>query len=105
MINCNILKYNFYFQFDQLLLRFHNRLIYQPPRNTPHIRYSLPKLLNHPHEHQILNRVNPADPNGSQLFITTDPGGNAAHPYKFNGNGGDFNNFRNAVAKWIADEN
>src|SRR5262249_29380738 len=32
---------------------------------------------------QVSNRVNPADPPSSQLFITTDPGGNAAHPYKF----------------------
>jgi len=54
---------------------------------------------------QIKNRVNPADPPASQLFITTDPGGNAAHPFKFGGNADTFNNFRNSVSTWIAAEN
>ncbi len=53
---------------------------------------------------QILNRVNPADPPTSQLFITTDPGGNAAHPYKFGGSATNFNNFKTSVSNWIAAE-
>jgi hypothetical protein len=54
---------------------------------------------------QIKNRVSPADPPSSQIFITTDPGGNAAHPFKFGGNADTFNNFRNSVSTWIAAEN
>lgn len=53
---------------------------------------------------QVKNRINPDDPPGSQLFITTDPGGNAAHPYKFGGDGGKFNAFRNQVSQWISAE-
>ncbi len=53
---------------------------------------------------QIKNRVNPNDPPASQLFITTDPGGNAAHPFKFGGNGGTFSTFRDNVSMWIAAE-
>lgn len=53
---------------------------------------------------QVKNRVNPADPPASQLFITTDPGGNAAHPYKFGGSANSFNNFKNAVSTWIQAE-
>lgn len=53
---------------------------------------------------QIKNRVTPADPPKSQIFITTDPGGNAAHPYKFGGNATTFNSFRNDVSLWIAAE-
>ncbi len=53
---------------------------------------------------QIKNRVNPNDPPASQLFITTDPNGNAAHPFKFGGNDGTFNNFRNSVSIWVAAE-
>jgi hypothetical protein len=53
---------------------------------------------------QIKNRVTPADPPNSQIFITTDPGGNAAHPYKFGGNVQNFTTFRNDVSVWIAAE-
>lgn len=53
---------------------------------------------------QIRNRVNPEDPPQSQLFITTDPNGNAAHPYKFNQNQGAFTTFKDAVSLWIAAE-
>lgn len=53
---------------------------------------------------QIRNRVNPDDPPSSQLFITTDPNGNAAHPYKFNQNQGAFTTFKDAVSIWIAAE-
>ncbi|TKD06587.1 hypothetical protein [Polyangium fumosum] len=53
---------------------------------------------------QIRNRVNPNDPPASQLFITTNPGGNAAHPFKFGGQGGAFNTFRDNVSIWIAAE-
>ncbi|MFO0755739.1 MAG: hypothetical protein U0359_04580 [Byssovorax sp.] len=53
---------------------------------------------------QVKNRVSPADPAKSQLFITTDPGGNAAHPYKFGGDGGKFNAFKDQVSTWITAE-
>lgn len=53
---------------------------------------------------QILNRVSTANPPQSQIFITTDPGGNAAHPYKFNQNQGAFDGFKNAVSVWITAE-
>ena len=53
---------------------------------------------------QVLNRVSLKDAAKSQLFITTNPGGNATHPYKFGGNQGAFNNFVNSVTKWIQQE-
>jgi hypothetical protein len=53
---------------------------------------------------QVKNRVNPGDPPSSQLFITTDPNGNAAHPYKFGGNDQNFSNFVTSVSKWIVAE-
>lgn len=53
---------------------------------------------------QVLNRVNPGDPPASQLFVTTNPNGNAAHPYKFGGNADTFNTFRNNLSTWIANE-
>lgn len=53
---------------------------------------------------QVRNRVNPGDPPASQIFVTTNPDGNAAHPYKFGGNAGTFDTFRNGVSNWIAAE-
>jgi len=53
---------------------------------------------------QVKNRVNPDNPSSSQLFVTTDPGGNAAHPFKFGGNAGAFNTFRDSVSIWVAAE-
>jgi hypothetical protein len=53
---------------------------------------------------QIKNRVDPAAPGQSQLFITTDPGGNAAHPYKFGGDNGKFDAFKQSVSTWISAE-
>jgi mono/diheme cytochrome c family protein len=53
---------------------------------------------------QIKNRVTPANATASQLFITTDPGGNAAHPFKFGGDGGKFNAFKQSVSQWISAE-
>ena len=53
---------------------------------------------------RILNRVDLNNPAQSQLFITTDPGGNASHPFKFGGNAGNFNNFRDSVSQWITAE-
>lgn len=50
---------------------------------------------------QVKNRVNLANPNASQLFVTTDPNGNAAHPFKFQGNQQNFQNFRAALTAWI----
>lgn len=53
---------------------------------------------------QIKNRVKPSDPAQSQLFVTTNPGGNAAHPYKFGGSDAKWQSFRTSVSKWIAVE-
>lgn len=53
---------------------------------------------------QVKNRVNFTTPNQSQIFLVTDPGGNASHPFKFGGNAGNWNNFRNAVTQWIESE-
>ncbi len=50
---------------------------------------------------QILNRVNLNNPNQSQIFLNTDPSGNAGHPFDFGGNQGAFDNFRQAVTTWI----
>lgn len=53
---------------------------------------------------QVKNRVSPGNVGSSQLFITTDPGGNAAHPFKFGGDGGKFNAFKQSVSQWISAE-
>lgn len=53
---------------------------------------------------QILNRVDLNNPAQSQLFITTDPNGNASHPFKFGGNAGNHDNFVNSVSQWITAE-
>jgi len=53
---------------------------------------------------QIRNRINPASAQSSVLFITTDPGGNAAHPYKFLGSNNAFGSFRDSVSRWIEAE-
>jgi len=53
---------------------------------------------------QIKNRVSPNNAGSSQLFITTDPGGNAAHPYKFGGDNGKFDAFKQSVSQWISAE-
>jgi cytochrome c553 len=53
---------------------------------------------------QVRNRVNPSKPASSQIFVTTDPNGNAAHPYKFNGDVASYNNFRDAMSLWIMTE-
>lgn len=53
---------------------------------------------------QVRNRVDPNNPPSSQLFVTTDPGGNAAHPYKFGQNQNAFNGFEASVSIWIAAE-
>ncbi len=53
---------------------------------------------------QVKNRVNPGDAPASQIFVTTNPNGNAAHPYKFGGNADTFNNFRSGVSIWITAE-
>lgn len=54
---------------------------------------------------QIRNRVNVDNPAQSQIFITTDPGGAAAHPFKFGQNQATWNGFKDAVSVWIAAEN
>lgn len=53
---------------------------------------------------QIRNRVNPDNPDQSQIFITTDPSSAAAHQYKFGQDQNAFNGFKNSVSVWIAAE-
>lgn len=53
---------------------------------------------------QVMNRVNIENANGSQIFVVTEPGSGANHPYKFNGNAGNYNNFKTAVSVWITAE-
>ncbi len=53
---------------------------------------------------QVKNRVSPLDPASSQLFVTTDPGGNAAHPFKFGGSAAKFDAFKGSVSQWISAE-
>lgn len=53
---------------------------------------------------QIRNRVTPDSPPDSVLFITTDPVGNATHPYKFKGSTIAFDSFRQSITKWIEAE-
>ncbi len=53
---------------------------------------------------QVRNRIDPSDPAQSQIFVTTDPGGSATHPYKFNGNQGSFDGFKSALTPWITAE-
>ena len=53
---------------------------------------------------QIKNRISVDAPMKSQLFVTTDPNGNAAHPYKFGGSSTKFGDFRTAVSSWISTE-
>jgi hypothetical protein len=50
---------------------------------------------------QVKNRVNLDTPAQSQLFLVTNPDGNASHPFKFNGNAGNWNNFMTDVTVWI----
>lgn len=53
---------------------------------------------------QIKNRINTTTPANSQIFVTTDPNGNAAHPYKFGGDANLFNDFVSQVSIWISAE-
>jgi hypothetical protein len=53
---------------------------------------------------QVKNRVSPASPDSSQIFVTTDPSGNAAHPYKFGGSNSKFDTFKSSVSQWIMAE-
>lgn len=53
---------------------------------------------------QVLNRVNPSSPEKSQIFVTTNPSNQAAHPFKFGGNTGQYNTFKDAVTQWIQEE-
>jgi len=53
---------------------------------------------------QIRLRIDPENPDASQLFITTDPNGSTAHRFKFEGDINAFNAFRSAVSIWIQAE-
>ena len=50
---------------------------------------------------QVKNRVNLGTPANSQLFVTTDPDGNASHPFKFGGDASMWNDFKDDVTVWI----
>lgn len=49
---------------------------------------------------QVRLRVNLDDPNQSGIFLATTPG-NANHPFTFNNNQANFNNFKTALTPWI----
>ena len=53
---------------------------------------------------QVKNRVDFMNPAQSQIFVNTDPSGNASHPFKFGGNQGNHTNFVNSVSQWITAE-
>lgn len=53
---------------------------------------------------QIRNRVDLDTLDDSQIFINTNPDGGAAHPFKFNGNAADWNDFKDTVSGWITAE-
>lgn len=53
---------------------------------------------------QVRNRVNLMAPGKSQLFVTTNPAGATTHPFKFGGNAGQYNTFKDAVTLWIQEE-
>ncbi|MBM4359093.1 MAG: hypothetical protein FJ096_13390 [Deltaproteobacteria bacterium] len=53
---------------------------------------------------QVLNRVNPKSPAKSQIFVTTSPASQAAHPFKFGGSAAQYNTFKDAVTLWIQEE-
>jgi hypothetical protein len=53
---------------------------------------------------QVRNKVDPSNPSTSQLFNVTNPGGNANHPFKFNGDATAWNGFVTAATKWINSE-
>lgn len=53
---------------------------------------------------QIKNRIDTGNPGNSQIFVNTDPNGGAGHPFKFNGNAGAWNAFKDAVTPWITAE-
>jgi cytochrome c553 len=53
---------------------------------------------------QVRNRINPNSPAQSQVFISTNPDGNAGHPFKFNGDGNAFNAFMASLTPWITAE-
>ena len=40
----------------------------------------------------------------SSIFVTTDPAGNAVHPFKFGGNATNWTNFKNALTPWAIAE-
>jgi mono/diheme cytochrome c family protein len=49
---------------------------------------------------QVKLRMLLTDLPNSSLFVTTDPGGNAVHPFKFGGNAATFTTFKNSVTQW-----
>ena len=54
---------------------------------------------------QLYNRIDPNNPQQSQLFVTTNPNVANGHPFKFGGNSNNFNTFVTAVTTWIQAEN
>ncbi len=53
---------------------------------------------------QVKNRVNLTTPQQSQIFVVTNPNGNAAHPYKFGGDAGLHADFMTELTLWISAE-
>jgi hypothetical protein len=53
---------------------------------------------------QIRNRIDTQTPDSSQIFLNTNPGGNAAHPFKFGGDAAAFSDFKAQVSIWVLAE-
>jgi hypothetical protein len=53
---------------------------------------------------QVKNRVDLENPGASQVFVNTDPGGNAAHPFKFAGSVAQWEAFKADLGVWIEAE-
>ena len=53
---------------------------------------------------QVLVRINPKDPDASDLLVVTDPSKQVAHGYKFAGSKTDYSAFKAAVSPWINSE-
>jgi hypothetical protein len=53
---------------------------------------------------QVKNRVSPTNPASSQVFVNTNPDGNAAHPFKFLGSTAQWQAFMADMTIWIEAE-
>ena len=50
---------------------------------------------------QVRLRTIPGDPENSQIVVSTHPGSNSTHKFRFNGNNSAYANFVAGVTPWI----